>query len=680
MREKRFKWKVWIMKRSISLVMLISLIIPQAFGQMEAYRSVYARIAQASIPGDALFGEKYASSIEEFLRPHMSDQYKYATTLNLFGAADAPMLQKAFIEQQTWQDLELFPHVFGAIDRTVTVFGRAELAHLIAGKEQCTDITELQRRQKVVKTLLANPALFDAMNKILTKFKEAEESFLIFFLDKNSYRQRLLSSFYFKKTVKGAAPGADEFYDTMDTSPNVLLGFSLLEKLALANSVVMLGSSGVSLVEKLNDMRKGELTSSKEREWAHATIPLKIGATLATAAVPLYLAWRSLNNTNETLTNVVSLPQRPFGIYHALKFQATATRMVHEDLIQLAQACKAMSKMTTFLAEKTKIKALMPECDGLFDMFENPINNSDELNQLLAMLRTSTFKGRSMLPSFLSHTGRIFAANRLMDVSKHEWVSVFKAIGQLDVYLSIAKLIKESEGKRVQYSFVNFIESDRPVLLLQDFWNPLINENDVVPNTITLGKSYGPRSMIITGPNSGGKSVVLKSVALSVLLAQTLGITPATKAMITPFSTINSLINVTDAIPSGLSRFRAEVAQAKGLSAKLKRQRSNEFNLVVSDELFSSTSEDQAEELIYEYAKAFATPNNICLQATHHPKYMVQLEQEVKDGSINVFGNYKVDIDQLPEGKLKRNYKLERGVSSQKFAKKILEEVGALPA
>jgi DNA mismatch repair ATPase MutS len=322
----------------------------------------------------------------------------------------------------------------------------------------------------------------------------------------------------------------------------------------------------------------------------------------------------------------------------------------------------------------------MPECDGLFDMFENPINNSDELNQLLAMLRTSTFKGRSMLPSFLSHTGRIFAANRLMDVSKHEWVSVFKAIGQLDVYLSIAKLIKESEGKRVQYSFVNFIESDRPVLLLQDFWNPLINENDVVPNTITLGKSYGPRSMIITGPNSGGKSVVLKSVALSVLLAQTLGITPATKAMITPFSTINSLINVTDAIPSGLSRFRAEVAQAKGLSAKLKRQRSNEFNLVVSDELFSSTSEDQAEELIYEYAKAFATPNNICLQATHHPKYMVQLEQEVKDGSINVFGNYKVDIDQLPEGKLKRNYKLERGVSSQKFAKKILEEVGALPA
>jgi len=335
-----------------------------------------------------------------------------------------------------------------------------------------------------------------------------------------------------------------------------------------------------------------------------------------------------------------------------------------------------MKKITTFLSEKTTVRQLMPECEALFAMFEHPESNGEEVNKLFEILDRRTFKGQ---PSVLSHLGNIFAANRLMERSQSHWASVFKAIGQLDVYMAAAKMVKESQHRRVHYTFPKFITSDQPVLQLKEFWHPAIDPEVVVTNDLNLGRGNA-RYMVITGPNSGGKSIILKSTALAVLFAQTLGIVPASEAVLTPFSTVSTLINIGDDTSKGLSRFKAEVAEVKDLSVKLKKQRSDEFNLIIADELFSGTSADQSAELTAEWAKAFATKNNIGMQATHHEQYMVKLQDEVVENGVKIFTNNKVEIDLLADGSLKRNYKLKPGISNQKFARKILEEAGALPA
>lgn len=66
------------------------------------------------------------------------------------------------------------------------------------------------------------------------------------------------------------------------------------------------------------------------------------------------------------------------------------------------------------------------------------------------------------------------------------------------------------------------------------------------------------RNLIITGPNAGGKTTYMKSVAINILLAQTMGITCAYRAIMRPVDVMGSFIRVQDTVGSA-SLFEAEV-------------------------------------------------------------------------------------------------------------------------
>ena len=57
--------------------------------------------------------------------------------------------------------------------------------------------------------------------------------------------------------------------------------------------------------------------------------------------------------------------------------------------------------------------------------------------------------------------------------------------------------------------------------LFNTWWHPTIQERSALTNDITLDD---PRNMIITGPNVGGKSTFIKSITLSLVFSQTLGL------------------------------------------------------------------------------------------------------------------------------------------------------------
>lgn len=60
--------------------------------------------------------------------------------------------------------------------------------------------------------------------------------------------------------------------------------------------------------------------------------------------------------------------------------------------------------------------------------------------------------------------------------------------------------------------------NDRKYMLLRKARHPLIDRKKVVPVTVELGGSYD--TMVITGPNTGGKTVSLKTVGLMAMMAQ----------------------------------------------------------------------------------------------------------------------------------------------------------------
>ena len=146
-----------------------------------------------------------------------------------------------------------------------------------------------------------------------------------------------------------------------------------------------------------------------------------------------------------------------------------------------------------------------------------------------------------------------------------------------------------------KFCFANFKESNKnnPFLSLDNIWHPYL-EGNIIKNNIVLGKylDYDYNNIIITGANASGKSTFIKTVVISILLSQTLTISCATNAILTPFSVINTYLNIPDC-KGKESLFEAEMNRSKKYIEKLINIQKNEFAFVVMDEIFSSTNPEE---------------------------------------------------------------------------------------
>src|SRR5690606_13756589 len=130
---------------------------------------------------------------------------------------------------------------------------------------------------------------------------------------------------------------------------------------------------------------------------------------------------------------------------------------------------------------------------------------------------------------------------------------------------------------------------------------PFIDADTVVINDALFDASC-PNS-ILTGPNTGGKSTVIKAIMLDVLMAQTFGIAPAQSLSITPFAKLNCFMNISDDIAMGASLFKSEVMRAKKLLDMVQSLQQDEFSFVIIDEVFTGTSPKEGEAAAMQFSK-----------------------------------------------------------------------------
>jgi DNA mismatch repair ATPase MutS len=223
----------------------------------------------------------------------------------------------------------------------------------------------------------------------------------------------------------------------------------------------------------------------------------------------------------------------------------------------------------------------------------------------------------------------------------------------------------------VHYSFAQFTQG-APTISAKQFWNPFLPVDTVVPNSIEFSAN-GMSSIILTGPNTGGKSVTLKALMINVLLAQTFGIAAADQLVITPFNKLTCHMNITDDTGAGISLFKAEIQRAHELMEMVRKLAPNECAFIIVDEIFTGTSPDKAEELSHKFIKQLSEfPNVLFVNATHFKK-LTDLEQETNGRCKNY--HMSVVIDNT--GKVvKYNYTLAHGPSPVNNASQIAQEEG----
>ena len=201
-------------------------------------------------------------------------------------------------------------------------------------------------------------------------------------------------------------------------------------------------------------------------------------------------------------------------------------------------------------------------------------------------------------------------------------------------------------------------------LVIKGVWHPLIKGS--VKNDITLDKS-----VIITGPNAGGKSTLIKSCLISVLFAQTFGVACCDHMTIEPYQHIRSQMMVPDC-KGKESLFEAEMMRSKeSLDAIADGQRS----IIFMDEIFNSTNPIEGISGAYAIAKKMAEHPNSRVMITTHYLYLTKLAKETPSYKLLKMNVIENESEKQSE-KFRYPYKVAPGISRQFIALSLLKERG----
>ena len=228
------------------------------------------------------------------------------------------------------------------------------------------------------------------------------------------------------------------------------------------------------------------------------------------------------------------------------------------------------------------------------------------------------------------------------------------AIGDLDLLSAKAKF-------SLEYDCTEPIINHEKRIDLKQARHPLIDKKDVVPVSIEIGKNY--TSLIITGPNTGGKTVCLKTTGLLCLMAYIgLHIPVADGSSIYVFDNVYADIGDEQSIQESLSTFSSHMLNIVDIT-----EHATSNSLILVDELGSGTDPVEGANLAISILEHFYNLGTITLATTHYPE--IKNYALVTEGFENASSEFDIE-------NLKPTYKLLVGIPGKSNAFAITKRLG----
>lgn len=283
------------------------------------------------------------------------------------------------------------------------------------------------------------------------------------------------------------------------------------------------------------------------------------------------------------------------------------------------------------------------------NIFQNIKNNLDLHNysQDLIIDVCDSFDNKSLGEMILLHYNKPY---------KKKLLDILDFIGHIDAQICISEMINFG------YTLPQYELYEKPFVIATDIFHPSLCIKSQIKNSVIISD---PNLIIITGPNKAGKSTFMKSLLLSIFLAQTLGVTCCKNLVFTPFVDIYTYLNVPDSIGRE-SLFEAEINRCFNFYNKIKSLKANEYVFCIIDELFTGTNPPEG------ISSSFA----ICKKLTECKNSIICVSTHFYDICTIPNVIYKKFIANKINHKYHFPYKICDGISDQYIAIDLLKEKG----
>jgi len=267
---------------------------------------------------------------------------------------------------------------------------------------------------------------------------------------------------------------------------------------------------------------------------------------------------------------------------------------------------------------------------------------------------------------FLEPLAAVELNNQLVQLREDEAAEIARILNeltdevraQLEPLRAAAQAIAEFDALFARARFARDFDCAVPEftealeLRLDSVRHPVLEEKlrregrPIVPVTLALGGDE--RVLVISGPNTGGKTVALKTVGLAALAAQAGIPVAAARAILPVFEYVLADIGDEQSIAADLSTFSAHM-----LNLKAMLERATPRSLVLADEMGTGTAPEEGAALAVSLLEEFRAKGSLVLATTHHDR--LKTYASTTPGVVNA----AVEFD---EAELRPTYRLMLGV------------------
>lgn len=338
----------------------------------------------------------------------------------------------------------------------------------------------------------------------------------------------------------------------------------------------------------------------------------------------------------------------------------------------IRQGAKIKEQLDKLIKSQTNQKylqeALVTQRDGRYVV---PVK-TEYKGQISGLVHDTSATGATL---FIEPMGVVDANNEIRILKRDEQIEIERIIREMSADVAecgdallrgienafILEMYFAKAGLGAKMKAITPVLSEQPVLRLNKARHPLIPLERVVPTTIILGETY--TELIITGPNTGGKTVALKTAGLLTLMTMCgLMIPAADDSVVGVFSDILVDIGDEQSIEQSLSTFSAHMTNIIGIMKS-----TNERSLILLDELGSGTDPVEGAALAVSVLSYFRDMDSRVMATTHYQEVkMFAIEQEGVENASCEF-----DISTL-----RPTYKLIIGVPGKSNAFAIVKRLG----